>query len=186
MATINLTLIVNSNDSNATVNLLNTAFNAVDDKWAQPTLVDFPVYFDGTFAVAPAIVDASSVAAVNAVINLIQETDENDAEGVNKARRAISTLPKRIFVRSLYREQIIDAIDEKGSVSTKTYKVGGTFVEKLVTLCPAGEVTAADLQAAITKAAKVGNSRKTIVAHADGFARNTRGRKYQLLKYDLE
>ena len=186
MATIILNLIVNSNDSNATVNLLNTAFNAVGDKWTQPTLVDFPIYFDGTFAVAPAIVDASAVAAVNAVINLIQQTDENDTEEVNKARRAISTLPKRIFVRSLYREQIIDAIDENGNTATKTYKVGGAFVEKLVALCPAGEVTAADLQTAITKAAKVGNSRKTVVAHADGFAKNSRGRKYQLIKYDLE
>ena len=180
MATIKLSTFVFNSDETVTVSLVNSAFNAVGDKWDNPTVVDFPVFFDESFVVAPAIVSGADVEAVKKAVAAIESTDENDTGAVKKLRTMLAKLPKRIFIRSFFRETILDIVD--GNVTApKPYKVGGKFVDALVDLCDS-EVTAADLQAAVTAAA----DGKTVVAAADGYALNSRNRKYQLLKYDLE
>lgn len=186
MANIKLALILGGGDPNATVRLLNSAFNAEGDVWEKPIVVDFPVYFDDTFVVAPAIIAESDVQKVKDAITLIESTDDNDTVAIQTARKALSRLPKRIFVRSLIRESIIERVGTDGTRTTAAQKVNGKFAENLRGFV-ADEMTAADLQAAVTKAAKKqANSRPKIVAHNDGFALNAKGRKYQLIKYDLE
>ena len=186
MATIKLSTFVFNSDANVTVSLINTAFNAEGDMWDKPTIVDFPVYFDDTFVVAPAIVAESDVQKVKDTITLIEGTDENNTTAIQTARKALARLPKRIFVRSLIRESIIERIDDNGTHTTAAQTVNGKFAENLRANV-ANEMTATDLQAAVTKSAKKqSNSRPRIVAHTDGYAINAKGRKYQLIKYDLE
>lgn len=186
MATIKLSTFVFNSDSNVTVSLVNSAFNAEGDVWDKPTIVDFPVFFDDNFVVAPAIVAESDVQKVKDVVALIESTDENDADAISTARKALSRLPKRIFIRSLIRESIIERVGTDGTRTTAAQTTNGKFAENLRGLV-ADEMTASDLQAAVTKSAKKqANSRPKVFAHADGFALNARGRKYQLIKYDLE
>lgn len=187
MATIKLTSFIFNNDTNLTVSLVNSAFNAEGDIWDKPTVVDFPVYFDGTFTVAPAIVGEADVQKVKDAFALIESTDENDTDEITKCRKALARLPKRIFVRSLIRESIIERVDDaNGTHTTAAQTINGKFAENLRSNVT-DEMTAADLQAAVTKSAKKqNNSRPKIYAHADGFAVNAKGRKYQLIKYDLE
>lgn len=181
MATIKTSLLISNPDPNTVISLDTPTLCKVGSCFTNPKLVDFPIYTDNTIIVAPAIVNGEDVEKVKSCLDKIATTDENDCDGILRLRRMIATLPIRLFVRAIYKEFVIDLVTTDG-VTTATHKLGGEFCENLRKLVSGGEITASELQDAITKAA----SGKRIVAHADGTARNSRGRNYTLLKYDLE
>ena len=182
MSSIRLDLFVFNKNVDVTETLLYPTLCRPGSHFTNPKLVDFPIFIKNTFMVFPAIVNGEDVEKVNSVVAKIQDTDENDSEAIKKLRIAIALLPIRLFVRALFKDFVFDLLTTNGDITTITRKLGGEFAENLRNLLPYSEVTASELQDAITRAA----GGKRIVAVADGFARNSRGRKYQLLKYDLE
>lgn len=182
MSSIRLDLFVFNKNVDATELLFYPTLCKPGSHFTNPKLVDFPIFIKDTFLVVPAIVNGNDVEKVKSVVAQIELTDENDSEAIRKLRTKILMLPIRLFVRALFKDLVFDLLTSTGEITTITRKLGGEFAENLRNLLPSGEVTASELQNAITRAA----GGKRIVAVADGFALNPRGRKYQLLKYDLE
>lgn len=187
MATFKVTRFASSSDTALTISLVSTAFNNDGDKFVKPVLVDMPVWFNDTFVCAPAIVSDADAAAVTAALDKIEATDTNAADKVLVLKQLVASLPKRIWVRSLMRATDLDVIQSDGTSFKTTKKwVEGTFADKFrAAIGTNTNPTAAVLQAAITKASKKNNSQKEIVVHSNFYAYNNKGKKYDVVKYDL-
>ena len=179
-----------------TVNVLSTSFCEVGDIFTNPTLVIIPfVGRNNTFGAARAIVSADDVESVTNVVDAISDLDDSITEDVAEAKILCAGLPKRIWLKSLYKIFTHIQLEEDnegkltGAKRSITQKPQGTFADAIRAAYKGGK-SVTEVQTIINKAAKT--DRKSgnkfvveIICNKDFTAESKEGKPYPIVRYDV-
>lgn len=169
-------------DLDLVIRLVNNSFLNEGDIFTKPTVVMFPFItrettFDEGYGLAAALINESDKSRFDEIM-----TKLNDANDLPAARKALRSMPKHLFVSSLFRSTFAQGSD--GTVNE--YIHSGDFCENLRKEMTAEECSLDELQTAVKAATKKGQSYKKVVAKRQCFLVSAQGRKYPFYDFDLK
>ena len=178
------------------VDVVSTSFCEVGDSFVNPTLVSIPfVGRNNKFGVARAIIAEQDVAIVDEVIKDLKNLDDAIPEDVATAKILCGQLPKRIWLKSLYKTFTYIVVEEDangkitGAKRSVSEKPQGTFAEEMRANYKGGkaidEVQSIIDNVSKTDRKKSGKIIKEIVCTKAYTAENKEGKTFPVVAYEI-
>ena len=177
-----------------TIDVVSTSFCEVGDTFTNPTLVTIPfVGRNNKFGVARAIVAEQDVNAIDEVVKDLKDLDDTIPEDVATAKILCGQLPKRIWLKSLYKTFTNIMVEEDangkltGAKRSVSEKPQGTFAEGMRAAYKGGKQTD-EVQAIIDDIAKTDRKKsgkfiKEIICTKAYTAENKDGKSFPVVAY---